>query len=67
MRLSAINPYIALAGGDITALNDLDAVSAINPYIALAGGDIDATGDLDSVSAIRTFFGTRWRVRHRRN
>ncbi len=46
-----------MAGGDITALDDLDSVSAINPYIALAGGDINATGDLDSVSAVDTFFG----------
>ena len=44
-----------LAGGDITALNDLDAVSAMNPYIALAGGDITALNDLDAVSAINPY------------
>ena len=35
----AIPAYIGLLGGDLTQLDNLDALSAINPYIALAGGD----------------------------
>ena len=39
---SAIPAYVALLGGDLTALDGLDASSAINPsLLALLGGDIN--------------------------
>ena len=51
----AIPAYIALLGGDLTALDDLDSLSAVNPILALLGGDITALDDLDSTSAINPY------------
>src|SRR6185312_11294018 len=49
---SAIPSYLALLGGDPTALADLDAFSGIAAYLALLGGDPTAINDLDAINGI---------------
>lgn len=53
--LNALPVYAAIAGGDLSELDNLDSTSAIQSYAAIAGGDRSALGKLDSTSAIPVY------------
>jgi hypothetical protein len=55
----AIPAYVALLGGDLSVLSDLDLLNALPAYVAfLSGGGPDALADFDALSAVPVFVGT---------